>query len=328
MKIYGYFLTGVFIYLYLTGCSVMIPGGLVNSTAPIPQQKYEVLGESEGSETSTTVLIFQFNKPNKDFIERATQKAIDKLGGDELINIAWYNTYTNYFLWNTYTLSVEGTVIKRSEKIGENTKKITAQYLPAEPAPPMFNGVGFSLSYSRGTRNEKQLYVYDYYDFYDFKKSVSGFTSMRLNLYLKDKNKLFYFYPQISYAKLSKEGKEKVTFSGREYEFDIKGFIRTIPITFNVGINGSKIDQISQYLPEGLNPYANFGLGYYITEFGDGWMTEWEWKEFGYNFGLGVEYYVLPGVSVGFGFNRHSVFTGTTYTFWDWSLGINYYLSE
>ena len=327
MKRYIYLLLGLLILIF-PGCSIIMPGGLVDSTAPIPQQKYEVLGESEGSETSTTFLIFQFNKPNKDFIEKATQKAVGKLGGDELINVAWYNKYTNYFLWSTYTFSVIGTVIKRSEKIGEYTPNIRPQNLPIEPAPPMFNGVGFSISYSKGTHNEVMFYEYDYFNYYEFNESVSGFSSLRWNLYLKDKNRLFYFYPQISYAKLSKDGKVKVSHSGKDYEVHIKGFIRTIPLTFNAGLNASKIDQLSQTLPEGLNPYANFGMGYYITEFGDEEGGDWKWNEIGYNFGLGVEYHLQPNFSLNFGFNRHSIFIGTKYTYWDWGLGVNYYLNE
>ncbi len=176
---------------------------------------------------------------------------------------------------------------------------------------PAFDGLGFTLSYSRGTNNE-----FGTNDFgIDFNGSSSGYSGLRLKFSLRNKDVLYYFYPEISYASLSKDFKQ---FGGFEHS------IRTIPITFNIGINGSQIEQLAQSISPDFNPSANFGLGYYVTEFGD----DWKWTEFGYNIGLGLEYRLQPNLSLVGGFNRHSIFTSDNYTYWDWNFGLNYFLTK
>lgn len=316
----------------MNSCSVMIPGGIAKSTAPVDQQAYEVVGDVEETETSTTFLIFQSNKPNKEWIEKTTQKALEKHKADELVNIAWYHTYTNYFLFRTYRFTIQGTAVKRSginPKIGGTVfsgGNSSFQTIASTPTPKIFNNMGFSLAMSKGSFHEAEIYYSTNNFFLEREENVTidGFGSMQFSLFMKNRNKSYYFYPQISYAKLSNDGKQKFNFNGNEIEQNFDGaFIRTIPLTFNVGFNGAQMSQLKNRLPVGLNPYANLGLGYYFTEINGGW----EWSEFGYNFGLGVEYALQPNLGLSFGFDRHSVIIGKNYSFWDLGLGLNFYMN-
>ncbi|MFQ5730254.1 MAG: hypothetical protein ACE5GN_07825, partial [Waddliaceae bacterium] len=112
MRTFSY-LIGCISILFFMGCSHTIPGGLVDATAPVSQRGYQILGESEGSVSSTFVFGIQTSKPD---MEVAIRKAIDRLGGDELVNVTWDHKRSNYFLFGTYTFIVRGTVIKRTEE--------------------------------------------------------------------------------------------------------------------------------------------------------------------------------------------------------------------
>ncbi len=313
----------IFLTLVLQSCSVWIPGGMVDSTGPIPQKGYQVLGEAVGEETSTTFLIFQFNKPNKDFIERATEKAIKKRGGDELINVTWYHKYTDYFLFHTYSFVVKGIVVKRVEVPSSSAPISTAVSAPqASSAPALpenppqsgswinlsqyFQSIEFSLSRGWGTYTVR---------YFNGKKAYGGFGGFVIQVSRKDVDKFYYFYPQISHAKLSRADDEK----------KLRGmFIRFIPLTVNVGFNLRMLDVVAANLPYNLNPVVNAGLGYYLTQLGyNNWgYSDWEWDHFGWRFGWGVEYPFRPGLWFKAGFEKNNVITGDGYSFWTLNLGI------
>ncbi len=325
-----------FLILLFQNCSVWIPGGMIDSTTPVPQGKYKVLGEATGEETSTTFLIFQFNKPNKDFIERTTQKAIKSLNGDELINVTWYHKYTNYLLFHTYSFVVKGTVVKKAEVDATAYRNIqNPQNLPQASVlsternvinlKKLFQNLGLQVSFVLGGREYEN--IYDYYTGENsLTKFVGGYRSLAFNLFIQKPSRFIYFYPQISYLKLTKNRDEKIIQNGRILWIERSGnYIRSIPITLNVGFNFARLKEFPLQIPIGLNPYINFGVGYYITQNGNSpRYSDWEWKNFGYRFGIGMEYKIQPQISIIAGFNRNSVFSTIDYSFWGLGVGLVY----
>ncbi len=302
-----------------TNCSVWIPGGMVDSTTPVPPEKYQVLGEANGEESSTKFLIFEFNKPNKDFIEKATEKAIKSMNGDALINVYWYHKYTNYFLFSTYSFIVRGTVIKTSGIDQPKFNQLAQKQPLVSKQPKKINWMNFftdleiQVSTAWGSRELTE-------------GSVGGFNSFAFNVFTRNRSRFIYFYPQVSYTRLVKKRDKKIQDNyGNTWIFDQRNFIRSIPITFNVGINFGQFENISKNLPDRINPYANFGVGYYITQIGYiGSYADWEWKNLGYRLGIGVAYQISPSLSLTAGFNRNSVLTGTNYSFWELGIGLAY----
>ncbi len=288
-------LLATLLFVFFVSCSHTIPGGLVDATAPVNQREYQVLGESEGTVSSSFVFGIQTNKPD---MEIAVRRAIQKMGGDELINVTWDHKSSNYILFSKYTFIVRGTVIKRTAELQETVATIKPR-APAEFGPPksLFDGVRLAVSYTHG---------------------LDGLKGVRFTLGLVNSARHSYFYPEISYGELTR--KERFT-DGFRNVFEFERTITTIPITLNLGLNGSRIQKLEQNFPQGLNPHANFGIGYYLTQT----RGDWQFDQVGLNFGFGIDYHVQPKIRVGAGFNRHKIFTGVTnLSYWDWSVGLRY----
>ncbi len=317
----------VLMYVILTGCSVLIPGGIVSEMSPVNQQEYKVLGDAQGVETSTSFLIFQSNKPDEKYIEKATKKAIEKLGGDDLINIAWYHRYSNYIIFSQYSFVVEGTVIKKTNTPVAQQNKKPINMHPFEKPRPNINGFVFSLSFSTASTN------YSYNQWYGSGSiAANGVSGLRWNVYVKDMESPYYFYPQISYAGLkTNHFVSSYYYRDRQINNQIKNdfIITTIPITYNLGINFSKLNIPNFKLPAKLNPYANVGLGYYITKMLNvPGGSNWNWNQFGFNFGFGAEYFLNKQFNIIVGLNYHKILTGNSINIWDWNVGIAYYLNH
>jgi len=100
----------VFVALALAGCS----GVPVRFPTPVNQvegKDYKVLGESEGS--SVGIMLFQVIPINQnDRFQKAYDEAVQKLGGDRLINLTIEERWWWAYVLNGYTFTVKGTVVK------------------------------------------------------------------------------------------------------------------------------------------------------------------------------------------------------------------------
>jgi len=95
----------------LTTSCVHFPGGIAPSTTPIEGRKYKVLGKTTGTDSHVKVLwIFPVSGSNS--VRTAIENAIEKKGGDALIEVTidFYSQW--WILFSTYTITAEGYVIK------------------------------------------------------------------------------------------------------------------------------------------------------------------------------------------------------------------------
>jgi len=96
----------------VTGCAVM-PAGVAPSAHQMDTQLYQVLGKSSGEASHFTLFnIIPFGKAD---IEQAVQEAIRKKGGDNLINVRYWQKTTWVFIGYLTTFHVEGDVIKYTQ---------------------------------------------------------------------------------------------------------------------------------------------------------------------------------------------------------------------
>jgi len=96
--------------LSLAGCS-SIPVKFPTPLNQVEGKDYKVLGESEGS--SVGIMLFNIIPINQnDRFQKAYDEAVQKLGGDRLLNPQieerWYWAY----LFNGYIFKVKGVVVK------------------------------------------------------------------------------------------------------------------------------------------------------------------------------------------------------------------------
>src|SRR5437867_4711758 len=95
----------------------ILAAGCVGARYPMPRidvptERYEVLGDSEGSAVGIHLFqIFPIGLNNK--FERAVEQAIAKRNGDALVNISVQERWFWAYILNGYRVSVQGTVVKR-----------------------------------------------------------------------------------------------------------------------------------------------------------------------------------------------------------------------
>jgi len=105
----------IFIFI---GCSSTLPGGLAASSSPSDYGDFEVLGSAEGSSKGISVFGIQSTKAD---LRMATDKAINSMNGDAIINVRWYVEQTWWVILpvTTTTVIVKGDVIKYKEANNE-----------------------------------------------------------------------------------------------------------------------------------------------------------------------------------------------------------------
>ena len=103
------FLLCMTLSIFVVGCA----GVPVQMTSPAPDpDKYEVLGEGEGSATGMLLLGFIPINQNQRFQE-AYNNAVNSKGGDKLLNPVISERWCWAYVLNWYTTTVKGTVVKK-----------------------------------------------------------------------------------------------------------------------------------------------------------------------------------------------------------------------
>ena len=100
----------VLVALALAGCSGM-PVRLPTPVNQVQGKDYKVLGDSEGS--SVGIMLFQVIPiKQNDRFQLAYDEAVQKLGGDRLINVTIEERWFWAWVLNGYIFTVKGTVVK------------------------------------------------------------------------------------------------------------------------------------------------------------------------------------------------------------------------
>ena len=118
--------------LALAGCS-SVPVRFPTPQQQVEGQNYKTLGESEGS--SVGIMLFNIIPINQnDRFQKAHDEAVQKLGGDRLLNPQIEERWFWAWLLNGYIFTVKGTVVKdvsvasiqKSEAISPSYEKPSA----------------------------------------------------------------------------------------------------------------------------------------------------------------------------------------------------------
>lgn len=104
-----YLLVFILPIILLLGCSVM-PAGITPAADDLANQQYEVLGKANGSASHFS--LFFFLPLGKADIDAAIREAIAKRGGDNLINVRYWQRASWALIGTIITIEVEGDVIK------------------------------------------------------------------------------------------------------------------------------------------------------------------------------------------------------------------------
>ncbi|MCL2155168.1 MAG: hypothetical protein FWH53_05840 [Leptospirales bacterium] len=96
--------------LIFGSCSTT-PISYTSSITPMEGKRVvENLGKTEGKDSAYSILgIYMIGRPDLDL---ALRSAIEKKGGDTLINVSCYETYSWFILFSRTTVSVEGDAVK------------------------------------------------------------------------------------------------------------------------------------------------------------------------------------------------------------------------
>ena len=86
-------------------------GGIAPSNVPLCGKKYTVLHRTRSS-SSTIYLFSLIPVSGSNSIRKAMRAAIEKAGGDALINITAESYYQNWILFSRNVITVEGTAIR------------------------------------------------------------------------------------------------------------------------------------------------------------------------------------------------------------------------
>lgn len=315
---YVYFVL-ILAMLQATGCSIMLPGGLTDSTAPVNQKGYRIMGRSEGSVSKAS--LFGLIPLGKADMEEAIQKAIEKRGGDELINVTWYHTYTNYYVVQVYTFTVRGTVIKYAEGAAEAalTRRPPEEMWPhKKPKPPYLHTVSVGLARMYEAKEEEEYHS-------SSAKGVTGFDftwQMR-----RPSAKPYYFFPAVTFSYLSGD----VKYSTDWYHYTQEEVRRSFSVSGNVGLDVNAMSWFKT--PQGIRPYAETGVGYFSTGVrSEDTRSIWHLLQVGWNIGIGTEYRFHPKYALDIELNRQSVFWDSglsssstfdlTYHYWKLNVGL------
>ena len=88
-----------------------VPGGIAPSNVPLCGKKYTILHETRASD-SVVYLFSLIPISGSNSIRKTMQVAIDKAGGDALINITAESYCHNWILFSRDVITVEGIAIK------------------------------------------------------------------------------------------------------------------------------------------------------------------------------------------------------------------------
>ena len=96
--------------LIFGSCSTS-PISYTSSVTPMEGKRVvEYLGKTEGKDSAYSILgLYMIGRPDLDL---ALKSAIEKKGGDTLINVSCYETYGWFILFSRTTVSVEGEAVK------------------------------------------------------------------------------------------------------------------------------------------------------------------------------------------------------------------------
>jgi hypothetical protein len=109
LKMFGIVISLLIIATVFSSC-IHTPGGIAPSTTPINGRSYEVLGTSIGTNRVVYVLGIPFTSSNS--FTAARDEAINRKGGDALIDVTTSGFMHFYVVVWTYTTSVQGIAIK------------------------------------------------------------------------------------------------------------------------------------------------------------------------------------------------------------------------
>jgi hypothetical protein len=108
--------------LVFGSCSTS-PISYTSSVTPMEGKRVvENLGKTQGKDSAYSILgIYMIGRPDLDL---ALKSAIEKKGGDTLINVSCYETYSWFILFSITTVSVEGDAVRF---IPDNTDRSKGQ---------------------------------------------------------------------------------------------------------------------------------------------------------------------------------------------------------
>jgi len=109
-KIKSGILLTVAVALIFSSCSTT-PISYTSSITPMEGKRVvEYLGKTEGRDSAYSILgLYMIGRPD---LDSALRSAIEKKGGDTLINVSCYETYSWFILFSRTSVSVEGEAVK------------------------------------------------------------------------------------------------------------------------------------------------------------------------------------------------------------------------
>ncbi len=104
----------------IVGCTTS-PICVTSSVTPLQGKKIENLGKSVGEDTAYSFLgLFMIGRPELDL---AIKNAIEKKGGDTIINVKCYETSNYFLLFSKTTVTIEGDVVRLLPEDGQSKGK-------------------------------------------------------------------------------------------------------------------------------------------------------------------------------------------------------------
>jgi hypothetical protein len=106
----------------LFGSCSTTPISYTSSVTPMEGKRVtEYLGKSTGKDSAYSILgLYMIGRPDLDL---ALKSAIEKKGGDTLINVSCYETYAWFIFFSRTTVSVEGEAVKFIPDVSKGPKK-------------------------------------------------------------------------------------------------------------------------------------------------------------------------------------------------------------
>ncbi|MBU1078775.1 MAG: hypothetical protein KKH98_15870 [Spirochaetes bacterium] len=113
----------IFVVIALFSSCTTTPVGVTSSITPLQNRKIITnLGPVQGKDSTFVLLgLWMFGRPEMDL---AIRRALEKKGGDSLINVKSYETTSWYILFGFNTFIIEGdAVLFKTEEIKKDEKK-------------------------------------------------------------------------------------------------------------------------------------------------------------------------------------------------------------
>jgi len=98
------------VVLFFNSCTTS-PICVTSSVTPLQGKVIaENLGKTEGKHTAVSIFgVYMIGRPD---LDKAIKRALEKKGGDTLINVRCYETFGNFLVVTTNTVTVEGEAVK------------------------------------------------------------------------------------------------------------------------------------------------------------------------------------------------------------------------